>query len=165
MHQETAALWDVGLKFVGLVAGALGAAWAIYAYVDTKKKEFYGAFWRKKLDLYVEVSALASRLVTTKSADSYAAAYQEYFEFFYGRLSVVEGDAVISAMQRFAGQLPRDATGKLPLNDLRDQAYLLSLALKSDLFDSWRMPFQELDQATKEAVAVRTRLGQTRSSS
>lgn len=136
--------WDLILKTLALIGAIIGAIWTVHVYSDTKKKEFYSAFWNKKMELYIAVSEAASIIATTESQEEFVKNRAVFWGFFFGRLSVVEDESVKDAMQKFTAYFP--STGlpnKLPL-DAGQQAYALSIALKQDLLKSWQHPFKEL---------------------
>ena len=138
--------WELWLETLTLAGALIAAIWAIYVYSDTKQKEFYAAFWNKKMELYIGVSEAASILATTESVEEFQKARSIYWAYFYGRLSVVEDESVKRAMQTFAGTFPAEGVPQgLPLGN-GDDAYRLAVALKSDLVQSWKRPFRELDQ-------------------
>lgn len=140
----TAEVWDVTLKSLALIGAVIGAIWTVHVYSDTKKKEFYSAFWNKKMELYIAVSEAASIVATTESKEEFVKNRAIFWGFFFGRLSVVEGESVKEAMQEFTAYFPRTGLPrKLPL-DAGQQAYALSIALQRDLLKSWEHPFGEL---------------------
>jgi hypothetical protein len=136
--------WELSLKTLTLVGALAAALWTFYVYSDSKQKEFYSAFWNKKMELYLGVSEAASILATTESADEFVKARATFWGFYYGRLSLVEDDSVKKAMQEFAGHFPAEGKPtKLPLGK-GQEAYALAIALKKNLLRAWQHPFQEL---------------------
>lgn len=147
MNQEWYALFDIILKSLMLTGVVVGAIWAYFTYTDTKEKEFYTAFWNKKLELFLEASDAASTMATTTSVEDFNVHRSKYLELFYGRLSLVEGRAVKAAMMEFSKLVPRHPVElcDLPQTVMKDPAYTLTLALKQELGIAWRKPFGELD--------------------
>jgi hypothetical protein len=138
------AKWELWLKSLTLCGVLVAAGWTLYVYSDTKQKEFYSAFWNKKMELYVGVSEAASTLATTESLEEFVKARAAFWGYYYGRLSIVEDESVKKAMQVFAGEFPADGKPpRLPLHK-GQAAYRLALALKGDLLRSWQRPFREL---------------------
>jgi hypothetical protein len=136
--------WELWLKTLALVGALVAAIWTIYVYTDSKEKEFYSAFWNKKMELYISVSEAASILATTESMAKFEEARATFWGFYYGRLSIVEDDSVKKAMQTFAGHFPAEGQpAKLPLGK-GQEAYALAIALKKDLLRAWQHPFHEL---------------------
>jgi hypothetical protein len=137
--------WELWLKTLTLIGGIGAAIWAYVTYADTKQKEFYTEYWNRKFALFEETSKAASTLATTSSAEEFCKARELYFELFFGRLSLVEGDRVKEAMQKFAGLIP---TGDppMPVQSLEQPAYKLTIELKRELSESWKKPFSELHQ-------------------
>jgi hypothetical protein len=129
------------------VDGAVVAAiWGYHTYTDTKEKEFYSVFWNKKLSLFLETSSAASTMATTESINEFNNARTKYWELFFGRLSLIEGDAVKKAMESFSSSIPTGLgqEDQLPLVSLQQPAYKLTIALKRELGIAWRDPFGEL---------------------
>ena len=138
--------WQLWLKTITLCGVLIAAGWTLYVYSDTKKKEFYSAFWNKKMELYLGVSEAASTLATTESPEDFIRARAVFWGYFYGRLSIVEDESVKSAMQTFAGEFPeKGMPPHLPL-DKGQEAYCLAIALKYDLLRSGQRPFHELSE-------------------
>ena len=141
-------IWELvlkGLTFCGLVIAAI---WAYHTYTDTKEKEFYSVFWNQKLSLYLETSAAASTMGTTESVEKFNQARTKYWELFFGRLSLVEGENVKHAMETFSKFVPRSVVTQsdLPIVTLQQPSYQLTLSLKQELGKSWREPFGELNR-------------------
>lgn len=141
--------WELTLRTLVLFGGVATAIWAYFTYTDTKEKEFYTFYWNNKLELFLETSQAASKMATTKSIDEFRLARSKYWELFYGRLSLVEGDEVKKAMQFFSGQVPSGNEPDLPCEELEQPAYRLTIALKKELLRSWKEPFSELETGTE----------------
>ena len=135
--------WELTLKTLVLLGGLVAAVWAYFTYTDTKEKEFYTFYWNKKLELFLETSQAASQMATTESLEKFRQARSKYWELFFGRLSLIEGDPVKQAMQDFAPLVP-SGDPHLPLEELQQPAYKLTIALKKELLRSWKEPFSEL---------------------
>lgn len=138
--------WELILKALTFAGGAFVAFWAYYTYTDTKKREFYTEYWNKKFSLFLEASEAASQMATTESPEEFKRARGKFWELFFGRLSLVEGDEVKHAMERFAAEIPSGDPQKLPLEVLQQPAYRLTIELKKELSTSWKRPFSELHQ-------------------
>jgi hypothetical protein len=140
--------FELILHALTLAGGLFVAFWAYYTYKDTKKREFYTEYWNKKFSLFLETSEAASRMATTQSLEEFKKVRAKFWELFYGRLSLVEGDRVKHAMEDFAGKIPLGEPEELPLKALQDPAYVLTQELKTELSTSWKKPFSELRQGT-----------------
>jgi hypothetical protein len=103
---DKATRWDFWLKTLALLGGIIAAVSGYITYTDTKEKEFYTTYWNKKLEFFIETSKAASTMATTTDIDQFYSARADYWELFYGRLSLVEGDAVKKAMMEFAPLIP-----------------------------------------------------------
>jgi hypothetical protein len=141
-----AEFWELIIKALTLAGGIFVAFWAYYTYTDTKEREFYTEYWNKKFSLFVETSEAASQMATTESPEEFKTARAKFWELFYGRLSLVEGDEVKHAMEKFAAQIPSGDPKTLPVEALQQPAYRLTLELKKELSTSWKKPFSELHQ-------------------
>lgn len=143
MESEAYKVWELALKGLTLLGAIVAAVWAYHTYTDTKEKEFYSVFWNKKLELFLETSAAASTMATTDSLDEFNKARIKYWELFYGRLSLVEGQDVKKAMETFSAQVPRGSVEQcsLPLTSMQQPAYRLTLVLKQEFGHSWQEPF------------------------
>lgn len=146
METDAYRVSELAVKGVTLIGAIVAAVWGYHTYTDTKEKEFYSVFWNKKLELFLETSAAASTMATTASIEEFNNARIKYWELFYGRLSLVEGQAVKHAMETFSAQVPTGsvAQGSLPLTSMQQPAYRLTLVLKQELGHAWEEPFGEL---------------------
>ena len=138
--------WEIALKTLTLLGAVVAAVWAYHTYTDTKEKEFYSTFWNTKLSLFLETSSAASTMATTESLDEFNKARTKYWELFYGRLSLVEGEGVKQAMMSFSSQVPTGLVEQraLPFKSMQQPAYRLTIALKEELGHAWQKPFGEL---------------------
>jgi hypothetical protein len=143
--------WTKTLTLVGAVitmAGAVvGGLWSFYTYTETKEKEFYTYFWNKKMELFLRTTNAASEMATSASLESFNKARNEYWEMFYGPLSLVEGPCVKRAMEVFSQCVPKDtlmSSDRLPMHKLKQPSYRLAVRLKEELASSWQIPFSEL---------------------
>ncbi len=130
--------WELIIKAFSVFALIVAGVWAFHRYSDTKEKEYYSEFWNKKMELYLETSSWASIMATTSSVADFNEAREEYYQLFYGRLSLVEGNAVKKAMQDFSGNVPKGEVSILPIEGLDQKAYQLTISLKKELGESWR---------------------------
>ena len=147
--------WTKVLTLAGAVAGGI---WAFYTYndtkirelelyTDTKEKEFYTSFWNKKMELFLRTTHAASAMATVESLDAFNDARREYWEMFYGALSLVEGPCVKRAMEVFSSCVPNEplsSSDRLPMRELRQPSYRLAIRLKEELASGWQNPFSEL---------------------
>lgn len=154
--------WTKTLTLAGAVitlAGAVaGGLWSFYTYhdmkkqelklyTDTKEKEFYTSFWNKKMELFLRTTNAASEMATTTSLDAFNEARDEYWEMYYGPLSLVEGPCVKRAMVVFSqcvSKEPLTSSNQLPMHELQQPSYRLAVRLKDELASSWQSPFSEL---------------------
>ena len=138
-------LWIKGLTLGGVL---LGSVWAYVQYIDTKEKEFYSTYWNHKLDLFVRVSRSAAIMSTTNSVEEFNAARAEYWQLFYGPLSLVEGTCVKNAMIAYSKCVPKraiESSLSLPMDYMQQPAYRLTVRLKDELGKGWKAPFAELE--------------------
>ncbi len=147
-------IWELTLKTFFLIGGVATAVWAYFTYTDTKEKEFYTFYWNKKLELFLETSQAASMMATTRSLEEFDQARSKYYELYFGRLSLVEGDTAKNAMEEFSSLVPSGPIVELrhltfPLKELKQPAYNLTIALKKELLSSWKDPFSELERGAK----------------
>ena len=140
--------WELWVKSLTFAAAVFAGIWAVYTYKDTKQEEFYSTFWDKKLELFLQTSASASKMATTTSIEQFNQARTQYWELFFGPLSLVEGPCVKLAMEKFASQVPREPateSTELPQNSLRQPSYRLTRELQKELSRAWENPFSELE--------------------
>lgn len=140
--------WELCLKTLTLF-GAIGAGiWTFSSYIDTKEKEFYTEFWNEKMDLFQQTSNAAATMATTSDLGEFNKARSDYWKLFYGELSLVEGICVKKAMQLFSACVPTKNilnSSSLPMTNLKQPSYKLTIRLRDELAKSWEFPFSELD--------------------
>ena len=98
--------------------------------------------------LFQRTSSAASTMATTHSIDDFNRARTDYWNLFYGELSLVEGPCVKRAMEVFsqcAPTLPIDNNVQLPMRKLEQPSYRLTNRMKGELATSWEAPFSELE--------------------
>ena len=140
--------WELWIKILTLVVIVVGGVWGYLEYTDTKEKEFYSDFWNRKMELFLRTTNAASEMATTSSAETFNEARTEYWELFYGPLSLVEGPCVKRSMEVFSRCVPKDPIDSsitLPMQTLKQPSYRLALRLKQELAKAWRKPFSELE--------------------
>lgn len=145
-NMTTAQRWELWLKALTLVGAIIAGWWTYQTYTETKEREFYTTYWNRKLELFLNTSQHASTLATTTDPEAFRTARANYLELFYGRLSLVEGESVKQAMMAFIPLIPAGDPPSLPLKELEQPSYQLTLKLKQELVDSWKNPFSELSQ-------------------
>ena len=142
---KTFELW---IKVLTLGGVLIGGIWAYVQYIDSKEKEFYSTYWNQKLDLFVRVSQSAAIMSTTDSVEKFNTARAEYWQLFYGPLSLVEGPCVKNAMIAYSKCVPKQAIESatlLPMDHFQQPAYRLTIRLKDELGKGWKVPFAELE--------------------
>lgn len=140
--------WELWIKALTLSVAVFGGIAAYLQYIDTKEKEFYSTFWNQKSDFFIRTSRAASIMATTHSVDEFNAARAEYWELFFGPLSMVEGLCVKEAMKAYSTCIPKipiESSDELPMAHLEQPTYRLTIRLKDELGKAWKDPFGELD--------------------
>ena len=133
--------YDILIKAVGALVVLIGVPLGLVKYFDTKRKEFYARFWDKRLEYYLRASKAASSIAVSRSDDNSDAARRDFWQLFFGEMSVVEDESVKEAMQSFGGDLELAKAGGKPYSALEQPAYRLSLACRESLRSSWNRPF------------------------
>jgi len=86
-------------------------------------------------------------MATTSSMHAFNMAREDFWELYYGPMSLVEGPCVKRAMEVFSWCVPSapiDSTTVLPMTILRQPSYRLTVRLKLELAEGWKDPFSEL---------------------
>lgn len=139
--------WELWIKTVTLGGVLVASIWAVYTYKDTKEKEYYSEFWNKKMELFLKTSNSASTMATATNVKDFNMARADYWELFYGELSLVEGPCVKRAMEVFSKCVPHyplENKAALPIKNLLQPSYRLTVRLQKELANGWQEPFSEL---------------------
>lgn len=95
--------WDITIKAVTTVALFIGGIWALYQHFDTEKKKVYSIIWNKRVELYFETSKSTGAIAVANSPNEVTKEIKDFWQAFYGPMSVIEDDAVKKKMEDFAG--------------------------------------------------------------
>jgi hypothetical protein len=141
-------LWDMILKSVTAGLGIAGALWAIYGYLDGKKRdrttrfiEAQKPFSSKRQDLYFAAVSAAAIIASEVTPERRSKAEATFWRLYWGTMAVVEDKAVEGAMVAFGKQLyesPND------LGELRRRALSLARTCRAGLAESWQVDLPEL---------------------
>ena len=77
----------------------------IYQYSHSKEQEFRRAFWEKQFGLYNEVTEFAAKIAAADDLKSVENERLSFWHLYWGRMSIVENQAVFDAMVAFGGAL------------------------------------------------------------
>jgi hypothetical protein len=140
---ETKDKWELTLKTLALVGGAIAGVFAYFKYSDTKTKEFYTSYWNTKAALYRDITDVAGTLATTPSKEKFEELKARYWALAFGPLTLVESKGLEKEIAAFGDLVDKQSVQDLPAYQLEPHANDLSGALKDDLIKSWRTPFSE----------------------
>jgi hypothetical protein len=106
----------------------------------TRLIEARKGFADAQLKLYLETANVVGKLVS--SDGDWEANFRRYEELYWTELSMVESRGVKEAMQRFAEKVreinpKRLSASPADFEELKQRSYMLALALKASLEESW----------------------------
>lgn len=114
MDESTARNWDVGLKVVGLLGFAIGAAFSYFQYFDGVKRQESTAlieaqkpFLAQRQELYGQATKALAQLATSKDSTVLREAENAFWALYWGPLATVES-AEVEAIMVDAGNCLRD---------------------------------------------------------
>ena len=90
----------------------------------------------RQMDTYVEASAAAATIATTRDAPQRQRAVDAFWRLYYGPMVMLESDEVGRRMIVFGQCLRR---GAACADSLPDRSLELASSLQADLFSSWRL--------------------------
>ncbi len=150
MDEATARNWDVGLKLVGLIGFAVGAAFSYFQYFDgvarqetTALIEAQKPFLAQRQDLYGQAVKAVAQLASSEDPTVLKDAEATFWALYWGPLATVESRQVEEIMVKM-GQCLRD-TGCGPAGR---QAHSLALAhaVRQESADAWNVALPQLPQ-------------------
>ena len=138
--------------WAAVITGLLG----ILNYAYTRRQEFRKRFWESQLSLYQEALKAAASIAMSTTLDRIDEARNEFWELYWGRLSMIEHRSVERAMINFGGVLAKyegspelfEKEAMKPRNcptELRSAAYKLAHVMRDSLGKTWQ-PVNLLDQ-------------------
>ena len=155
---ETKDKWELTLKTLALVGGAIAGVFAYFKYSDTKTKEFYTSYWNTKAALYRDITEVAGTLATTPSKEKFEELKARYWALAFGPMTLVESKGIEKKIAAFGDLVDKHSVQDLPAYPLEPDANDLACAFKDDLIKSWRTPFSEFLYGEDE-IAVTTSRG------
>jgi hypothetical protein len=134
-------------NLVTWIGGIYAFSWGVYTYGDKKEQSNKEPFLKEQLRLCFRASELAATLATESDCKKWEEARKEFWQLYWGPLSIVEAPAVESAMVDL-GQLiptgPVDAP-KLPMtSSLGVPSYKLAHAVRDLVLASWNVDLPPL---------------------
>jgi hypothetical protein len=107
MSEERARFIDAGCKLLAVVGVIIGGGWTLYTYLHARADEARTAslearkpFQAQRLDLYIRATAAAATLATTTDPTERAKAEKDFWNLYWGPLSIVEDQQVEASMVR-----------------------------------------------------------------
>jgi hypothetical protein len=110
-------------------------------------------FLQKQLDLAFRASETASKLATVSDPSDWEKVRLDFWELYWGPLSVVEDPAVETAMVKMGALVPTEPQNspKLPMKSLEGPSYNLAHALRDLVLASWNVSLPPLQNRRTES--------------
>jgi hypothetical protein len=102
---DSATNWDLIIKMVSALVAAAGVSFGIYQYYHHKNQERELALRNLQLQLYVKATSIASKFTQATTQQDAEETRKQFWEIYYGELSIVEDENVKQAMMNFGGAL------------------------------------------------------------
>ena len=102
---ESAINWDLVIKIVSALVAIAGTVFGVYQYYHHKDQERVLALRNRQLELYFKATNIASKFSQTSTPQDAEEVRKQFWEIYYGELSVVEDENVKQAMMNFGGAL------------------------------------------------------------
>jgi hypothetical protein len=93
------------LQKIGTVGALIGAAVALWQYIDASQKQFQAPIWQKQVELYTSATETIARLAFTKDPTEWKNARIRFWELYAGSLILVEDNTVAEGMVDFGKRL------------------------------------------------------------
>ncbi len=102
----------------------VGAFWAVWTYQTTAWVDARKPFLEKQLSFCIETVQTVAKVATTTNAKTFEEAKATFWEFYWGRLAMVEDDGMARAMVAF-----QRALQDVKLGDERQELKVASLGV------------------------------------
>ena len=124
-------------KVIAILATLTTILIGIFNYADKKESEFRKAFWEKRFEFYEEVTDLAPTIAITKDLDSVKDERQKFWTLYWGKLSMIEDQAVLNAMVNYGDDLYNQEEFGHTSSGLEQLSYFLARACRNSLKETW----------------------------
>jgi hypothetical protein len=138
--------WNRATKYVPLITLliAVGSFWFGFYQVfseyqrskELSEKEFRREFYKKQLDVYLDLSNTTARISTTENVDDIQKSYQHFLELINGNLGIVQNGKVMDAAKRF-DEAFKNKGGQ---DKLRPAALDIAAACRDSIKEVWQIP-------------------------
>lgn len=125
------------VKVGTLLVAAFLAVFGIWKFLAEQSQSNKVLFLRKQLDTALEVSRIAAKLATSCDRSEWKEARKQFWEIYWGPLSLLENKKVEAAMVTFGRLIPNGPDVALPAIPLQSPSYQLALALREMVLQSW----------------------------
>lgn len=128
---------DLITKVVPACVAIAAVVIGIFQYQNTKNMEFRQRFWEERLKLYQEACSAASTIATAKTLADSQQQQSEFWQLYWGRLSLIEDREVMTAMVRFGNELREATDHSASKQALEQRSYELARACRNSLKRTW----------------------------
>jgi hypothetical protein len=148
---------DLRIKVLSNLVTWIGSIYAFSWGVGGKKEQSNKEpFLKEQLRLCFRASELAATVATETCAKKWEEARKEFWQLYWGPLSVVEDPAVEDAMVELGKLIPTEPVDapKLPMTTLGEPSYRLAHAARDLVLASWNVDLPPLQGKAVEASQV-----------
>jgi len=137
--------FTVAIPWILSVATVAVGIWQFSAQQGQANRQ---PFLQKQLELCFQATETAGRLATETDPVKWEDARQTFWRLYWGPLSIVEDQAVESAMVELGKLVPAQpvTAPKLPMSDLDIATYNLAHAVRNLVLTSWRVDLPALEE-------------------
>lgn len=123
---------------LAMLLSFIAACFAIFKYFETKKDEFKKEFWSKRYENYELVLNLASKITVSEDLNSVKEEINEYRQYYWGKLAMIEDQTVYEAMKEFDKKLKYyEGSYEKDFTSLQNKMYDLARACRLSLKNTW----------------------------
>jgi hypothetical protein len=124
-----------------IIVAIVGAVWALYQYVVTRRVEARQPFLSQQLTLYFKAAEVTGKFtVLTPNTDEWTKNEAVFWELYWSELSVVETEEVEEAMVKVGKALDayKKSANVAKKDELNDAIYNLAHAIRDSIRRGWR---------------------------
>ena len=123
---------------IGIIIASITAAFGFIKFSQTRKAEFKKEFWKKRYENYENVIQLASKICVLEDLNLVQEEIQEFRQYYWGKLAIVEDKDVMKVMIAFNNELLYIESGQqIYFTELKDRCYDLARACRRSLQNTW----------------------------
>lgn len=144
--------WELTLKVIAALVAIAGFAFGLYQYYGQANKERNLLLQKQQFELYFKATEITSKFAQSSDPKETEQIRKQFWEVYYGQLSVVEDERVKDAMKRFGGAVKAWEKVNTPPADFFPPSEFVFYPNGNDSGTTFEQLSYELSQAVKASL-------------